>query len=182
MSKITLSLFFSNQSCLPLLWEPFNYSPHFNNVSLLMMFHILYSLACPLIMSPPFNNTVVSGASARGFPTTRSTSPWGLCNGQPPWWLQPWQRTKVGDNTQSHRLSSLADPKFTQPCPHTACISSLPPVRQMSGCSNLNLLNGIEAGHGTAEQLLPERLWDKFAPSAPFYLYTSSIQLSLFLT
>lgn len=90
-------------------------------------------------------------------------------------------KDKGRDNTQTILLSSLTDPNFTLPCPYTACISSLPPVKQMSGCSNLHLLNGIEAGHGTAEQLLPERPRDKFAPSVPFYLHTSSIQLSLFL-
>lgn len=99
MSKITLSLCFANQSPLQLWREPFNYSPHFNNVSMLMMFHILCSLAHPLIMSPPFNNTVISGASARGFPVTRRTPPQAPSQGrvmvcqnrhvrcalQPPW-------------------------------------------------------------------------------------------------
>lgn len=50
-----------------LLWRgPFNCTPYSNNVSLLMMSHILYWLACRLITSPPSNNTVVSRASARG--------------------------------------------------------------------------------------------------------------------
>ena len=46
----------------------FNCTPYFNNVSLLMMSHILYRLPCCLITSPPTNNTVVSRASARGPP------------------------------------------------------------------------------------------------------------------
>lgn len=62
MNKITLSLYVSNQRRLPLLWERFNYSSLFNNVSLLMTSHVLFSLARPLIMSPPFNNTVISRA------------------------------------------------------------------------------------------------------------------------
>lgn len=69
-------------------------------------------------------------------------------------------------------LLSPTDPKLPS-CPLTACLSSLPPVRQMSGGSNPHWLNGVEAGHGTAEQLLPERLRDKSALSTPLHHNTS---------
>lgn len=50
--------------------------------------------------------------------------------------------------------ASLVDRKFTLSCPLSAFISSLPPVRQMSGCSNLPWVIGIEAGQGSAEHFL----------------------------
>lgn len=80
---------------VPLQREPFNCTPYFNNVSLLMMSHILYWLPCCLITSPPTNNTVVSRASARG-PPRRLTGAQGLLDNEQPPLLRLQPRQSVG--------------------------------------------------------------------------------------
>lgn len=74
-----------------------------------MMFHILYSLARPLITSPPFNNTVISAASARS-PTPPQR---GCIMGSPPHdcGLGSGRRTLIWDYTTTPLHPT--DPKST---------------------------------------------------------------------
>lgn len=102
------------KAVFPLLQEHFNYTPYLNNVSLLMMSHILFSLAHPLIMSPPSNNTVVSWARARGLSNALLHPPQhthrDCIMSRPHSRLQLWQR--IGNIDHGYQDEAL-DPKST---------------------------------------------------------------------
>lgn len=118
----------------PLLQEHFNYAPYLNNVSLLMMSHILFLLAHPLIMSPPSNNTLVSWARARGLSNALLHPPRGLYNEQTPFTTAALAAYILIMDTKKRRL--------TQNLPHATEALSPPVIG-----SEPHWLDGVELKH-----------------------------------